>query len=66
MKTMMKLIAIGGVVAGAVAVVRAVQRRRQDTEVLTEDDLFVEPVVVTEEVFVITEEDPNEPSQFTT
>ncbi len=65
MKTMMKIVAAGAVVAGAVAVVRAVQRRRQGIEVVTEDDLFVEPVVVTEEVFVITE-DADEPSQFTT
>jgi hypothetical protein len=58
------LIAAGaGVAAGTVANVRAVRRRRE-FQVQTQDDLFEEPVVITEEVFVMTEE-PDEPSTFT-
>lgn len=65
MKTTIMLIAAGVVAAaGTVAIVRAVRRRRQDIEVQTEDDLFEEPIVVTEEVFVMTE-DADEPSTFT-
>lgn len=63
MKTTIKLIAAGAVVAGVVAAVRAV-RRRQEVQVLTEDDIFVEPLIVTEEIFVVTE-DPDEPNTFT-
>jgi hypothetical protein len=63
MKTMIKLIAYGTVIAGVVAVVRAA-RRSQETQVLTEDDLFVDPVVITEEVIIVSE-DPDEPAQFT-
>jgi hypothetical protein len=64
MKTTIMLIAAGAVVAaGTVAIVRAVRRRRE-FQVQTQDDLFEEPVVITEEVFVMTEE-PDEPSTFT-
>ena len=64
MKTTIMLIAAGAVAAaGTVAIVRAVRRRRE-FQVQTEDDLFDEPVVITEEVFVMTE-DPDEPSTFT-
>lgn len=67
MKTTTKLIAAGaglaGAVAGTVAIVRAVRRRRE-FQVQTDDELFVSPVVVTEEVFVLSD-DPDEPSTFT-
>jgi hypothetical protein len=65
MKTMIKLIAYGTVAAGVVAVVRAARRRQEpQDQVLTEDDLFVDPVVITEEVIIVSE-DPDEPDQFT-
>ena len=66
MKTIM-IIAAGAVVAaGTVAIIRAVRRRRLEAfEVMTEDDLVMSPVVVTEEIFVVTD-DPDEPSTFTT
>lgn len=71
MKTMTKLITAGAVVAGTVATVAVVRvvkaRRREKVEELTEDDLIVDPVTVAiEEVFVLTDEDPTEPSTFTT
>lgn len=64
MKTMIKLIAYGAVIAGVVAIVRAA-RRSEETQVLTEEDLFIDPVIITEEVIVVTEADPDEPSRFT-
>lgn len=64
MKTMIKLAAYGAFIAGVVAAVRAA-RRSQESQVLTEDDLFVDPVIITEEVIIVSQ-DADEPSQFTT
>lgn len=65
MKTMIKLAAYGAFVAGVVAIVRAARRGPQEEQVLTEEDLFVDPVIITEEVIIVTESDPDEPNRFT-